>query len=118
MHGSRVKRRQYSSSRGLLGRTNLRQLDELFERHRYDVDCRCNQRHMVCWILGRPNTVYITTDLIISQEEPYKMTVFGKSRSRMEVVAAEFMPHERQLYILIADADCNVHVLEYNPERE
>ncbi|KAF2498940.1 hypothetical protein BU16DRAFT_571198 [Lophium mytilinum] len=49
-------------------------------------------------------------------EEPYKMLHFGKSRSHMEVLAAEFLPHEKQLHIVIADADCNIHVLQFDPE--
>jgi len=53
----------------------------------------------------------------IPQEEPYKMILFGKSRSRMEVMTAEFLPHEKQLYIVVADADCNLHVLQFDPER-
>jgi cleavage and polyadenylation specificity factor subunit 1 len=44
------------------------------------------------------------------------MTVFSKAAARMEVMAAEFLPQEKQLYILIADADKNIHVLQYDPE--
>lgn len=51
------------------------------------------------------------------QEEPYKLSLFGKSRSQMEVVSAEFLPFEGQLYILIIDADLDIHVLQYDPER-
>lgn len=35
----------------------------------------------------------------------------------MEVVSAEFLPFEGQLYILIIDADLDIHVLQYDPER-
>ncbi|KAG2161842.1 hypothetical protein VTO58DRAFT_109667 [Aureobasidium pullulans] len=49
-------------------------------------------------------------------EEPYKLSLFGKSRSQMEVVSAEFLPFEGQLYILIIDADLDMHVLQYDPE--
>lgn len=49
-------------------------------------------------------------------EEPYKLTLFGKSRSKMEVVAAEFLPFNEQLFLLIVDADCDLHVLQYDPE--
>jgi cleavage and polyadenylation specificity factor subunit 1 len=35
----------------------------------------------------------------------------------MEVVSAEFLPFEGQLYILIIDADLGIHVLQYDPER-
>lgn len=46
------------------------------------------------------------------------MILFGKSRSKMEVMAAEFLPHEKQLYLMVADGDCNLHVLQYDPERK
>ncbi|KAJ9669033.1 mRNA cleavage and polyadenylation factor subunit [Coniosporium apollinis] len=49
-------------------------------------------------------------------EEPYKMLFFGKSRSQMEVLAAEFMPYEQQLYIIVADGHCDIHVLQFDPE--
>jgi cleavage and polyadenylation specificity factor subunit 1 len=35
----------------------------------------------------------------------------------MEVVSAEFLPFEGQLYILVIDADLDIHVLQYDPER-
>lgn len=44
------------------------------------------------------------------------MAVFSKGPSRMEVIAAEFLPHEKQLYIIVGDADKNIHVLQYDPE--
>ena len=46
------------------------------------------------------------------------MLLFGKSRSHMEVMAADFLPHEKQLYMVVADADCNLHILQYDPERK
>lgn len=46
------------------------------------------------------------------------MILFGKSRAHMEVMAAEFLPHDKQLYLMVADADCNLHVLQYDPERK
>ncbi|KAE9968773.1 hypothetical protein BLS_005663 [Venturia inaequalis] len=49
-------------------------------------------------------------------EEPYKMFLFGKGRSRMEVITAEFLPHNKDLFILVADADCNLHVFQFDPE--
>lgn len=55
---------------------------------------------------------------IVAQEEPNKIAVFGKSRSHMDVAVADFLPHEKELFVLIADADGNMHVLEYNPERK
>ncbi|KAI5255757.1 protein CFT1 [Aureobasidium subglaciale] len=49
-------------------------------------------------------------------EEPYKLSLFGKSRSQMEVITAEFLPFEGQLYIILVDADLDIHVLQYDPE--
>lgn len=34
----------------------------------------------------------------------------------MEVVAADFLPWDKQLFMLVADTDCTLHVLEFNPE--
>ncbi|KAI9806954.1 MAG: mRNA cleavage and polyadenylation factor subunit [Piccolia ochrophora] len=50
------------------------------------------------------------------QEEPYKMTLFGKSSTRFEVLAADFLPDGDALYIVVADAECNLHVLQFDPE--
>ena len=44
------------------------------------------------------------------------MTLFGKDSAGLEVMAAEFLPDEKQLDILVADGDCNIHVLQYDPE--
>ncbi|OXV09323.1 hypothetical protein Egran_02911 [Elaphomyces granulatus] len=49
-------------------------------------------------------------------EEPYKMTLFGKDIDQLEVVAADFLPDGRKLYLLVSDSDCNLHVLQYDPE--
>ncbi|KAJ5663769.1 Cleavage/polyadenylation specificity factor A subunit C-terminal [Penicillium longicatenatum] len=49
-------------------------------------------------------------------EEPYKMTLFGKDPEYLEVAAADFLPDGIKLYILVADSDCNLHVLQYDPE--
>jgi len=45
------------------------------------------------------------------------MTLFGKSRSRLEVISADFLPWGKQLYIVVFDADSNMHVLQFDPER-
>jgi cleavage and polyadenylation specificity factor subunit 1 len=34
----------------------------------------------------------------------------------MEVLTAEFLPNEKQLFIVVADSECNIHILEFNPE--
>ncbi|KAI9813362.1 MAG: mRNA cleavage and polyadenylation factor subunit [Thelocarpon impressellum] len=49
-------------------------------------------------------------------EEPYKMTLFGKSTTRLEVIAADFLPDGDALYVVVADGDCNLHVLQFDPE--
>lgn len=48
-------------------------------------------------------------------EDPFSFVHRGKSRSEMEVVAAEFLPDEKSLYFLVAD-ESNLHVLQYDPE--
>ncbi|KUJ24329.1 uncharacterized protein LY89DRAFT_604897 [Mollisia scopiformis] len=49
-------------------------------------------------------------------EEPYKMMLFGKSANNMEVVATELLPDGKELYIVAADSDCNLHIMQYDPE--
>lgn len=44
------------------------------------------------------------------------MALFGKDPNYLEVVAADFLPDREKLYILVADSDCNLHVLQYDPE--
>lgn len=35
----------------------------------------------------------------------------------MEVVQADFLPFEGQLYLIVVDADMDMHILQYDPER-
>ncbi|KFY74465.1 hypothetical protein V499_05515 [Pseudogymnoascus sp. VKM F-103] len=49
-------------------------------------------------------------------EEPYKMTIFGKQSQGMEVITADLLPIGDELYIVVADSDCNLHVLQFDPE--
>ncbi|RAK91343.1 cleavage and polyadenylation specificity factor subunit A [Aspergillus costaricaensis CBS 115574] len=49
-------------------------------------------------------------------EEPYKMSLFAKDLDYLEVSAAEFLPDGKRLFIVVADSDCNIHVLQYDPE--
>ncbi|PVI08231.1 hypothetical protein DM02DRAFT_666191 [Periconia macrospinosa] len=49
-------------------------------------------------------------------EEPYKMMLFGRSKNNIEVLAGEFLPFEKQLHIVIADADMNIQILQYDPD--
>lgn len=50
------------------------------------------------------------------QEEPYQMRPFSKSPQNFEVTAADFLPDGKQLYMVVADADCNIHVLQFDPD--
>ncbi|KAL8857985.1 MAG: hypothetical protein Q9178_005445 [Gyalolechia marmorata] len=49
-------------------------------------------------------------------EDPYQLRLFGKSTSHMEVLAADFLPYGNQLYLVIADANSNIHILQFDPE--
>ncbi|KLJ06944.1 protein CFT1 [Blastomyces silverae] len=49
-------------------------------------------------------------------EEPYKLSLFSKDDGTLQVMAADFLPDGKRLYILVADDDCNIHVLQYDPE--
>ena len=49
-------------------------------------------------------------------QEPYKLTVLSKSRTHMEVITAEFLSFEGQLYLIIIDANMDLHVLQYDPD--
>lgn len=44
------------------------------------------------------------------------MKLFGKSRSAMQTLTAEVLVYEKQLFVYAIDIDCNLHVLEFNPE--
>jgi cleavage and polyadenylation specificity factor subunit 1 len=43
--------------------------------------------------------------------------LFGKSRQRIEVIDADFLPFEKHLYIIVADGNEKLQVLEYDNER-
>ena len=44
------------------------------------------------------------------------MSLFGKDPDYLEIAAADFLPEGNQLFILVADTDCNLHILQYDPE--
>lgn len=54
--------------------------------------------------------------LTIAQEDPYRMILFGKTRTNMDVVAADFLPFSQHLFIAIASGDCNVHIMQFDPD--
>lgn len=51
-------------------------------------------------------------------EEPYKMILFGKSSTTLEVLTVDFLPDGNDLLIIACDADGAIHVLQYDPERK
>lgn len=50
-------------------------------------------------------------------EEPYKMMLFGKSAKNMEIMQADLLPDGKELYVVAADSDCNLHIMQFDPER-
>lgn len=51
-------------------------------------------------------------------EEPYKMIVLGKSNTRLEALNVDLLPDGKDLFIVAADANGNLHVLQFDPERK
>lgn len=51
-------------------------------------------------------------------EEPYKMMLFGKSNTKLEVLNVDFLPDGKELSIVAADADGNIHIFQFDPERK
>lgn len=71
------------------------------------------------WFTGYTVRFTIKTQvklLTMLQEEPYKMILFGRSKNNLEVLSAEFLPFEKQLHLIAADADMNLQVLQFDPE--
>lgn len=46
------------------------------------------------------------------------MSLFAKDLDYLDVLAADFLPDGDKLYIVVADSDCNLHILQYDPEGE
>jgi cleavage and polyadenylation specificity factor subunit 1 len=44
------------------------------------------------------------------------MQLFGRDQINLDVIAAEFLPDGKQLFIIAADGDGTLHVLQYDPE--
>ena len=44
------------------------------------------------------------------------MTLFAKDNLGLPVITAEFLPDGKQLFILMADDECNFHMLQFDPE--
>lgn len=49
-------------------------------------------------------------------EEPYKMILFGKSSTTLEVLTVDFLPDGNEMSIVACDSDGCLHVLQYDPE--
>lgn len=44
------------------------------------------------------------------------MMLFGRSKHQLECITAEFLPFDEQLHFVVADADMNLQILQYDPE--
>ena len=51
-------------------------------------------------------------------EEPYRMILFGKSNTRLGAINVDLLPDGKDLFIVAADPEGNLHVLQFDPERE
>lgn len=51
-------------------------------------------------------------------EEPYTFKVLGKTGSRVPALVADFLPDGEDLGIVVVDTEGEMHILEFNPERE
>ena len=51
-------------------------------------------------------------------EEPYTFKVLGKSNGVLPLLVADFLPDGDDLAIVAADADGDLQILEFNPERK
>lgn len=51
-----------------------------------------------------------------AQEEPYKMLLFGRSKNHLEALTGDFLPFEKSLSLVVADADTNLQILQFDPD--
>ncbi|KAK9769716.1 putative CPSF A subunit region-domain-containing protein [Seiridium cardinale] len=49
-------------------------------------------------------------------EEPYKMILYGKSATTLEVLTADFLPDGHELSIVACDSDGGIHILQFDPD--
>ncbi|KAI1465395.1 CPSF A subunit region-domain-containing protein [Daldinia caldariorum] len=49
-------------------------------------------------------------------EEPYKMVLFGKSSTKLEVLTVDFLPDGDELLIVACDSDGGIHILQFDPD--
>lgn len=51
-------------------------------------------------------------------EEPYTFKVLGKTSGNVPMLTADFLPDGEDLSMVAIDAEGDMHILEFNPERE
>jgi cleavage and polyadenylation specificity factor subunit 1 len=51
-------------------------------------------------------------------EEPYTFKILGKSNGRLPLLVADFLPDGDDLAIVASDADGDLHILDFNPDRK
>lgn len=44
------------------------------------------------------------------------MSLFARSKHSLETIAVDFLPFEEQLHLVVADADMNLQVLQFDPD--
>ena len=44
------------------------------------------------------------------------MSLFARSKHNLEAMAVEFLPFDEQLHLVVADADMNLQVLQFDPD--
>lgn len=49
-------------------------------------------------------------------EDPYHLRMLGKSAHDLEVIDADFLPDGKTLYIIVSDANSNIHTLRFDPQ--
>ena len=54
--------------------------------------------------------------LVGYSEEPYKLQLLGRDLDNPSVAAADFLPSGKELYIISADIDGQLRILQYDPE--
>jgi cleavage and polyadenylation specificity factor subunit 1 len=54
--------------------------------------------------------------LVGYSEEPYKMQLIGSDQTNLDVLAADFLPDGKQLFIITSDGEGELHVMQYDPE--
>lgn len=44
------------------------------------------------------------------------MLLFGRSKNHLEALTGAFLPFEKSLSLVIADADMNLQILQFDPD--